>query len=324
MIPIVSVALVLQMHNLAGAPSSLVGRAESEVARMYDDAGVHVEWDRPEPAASRDAVRVILLPYENGDLRRAPDTVMGAAVRSPGGTRIAYVYYRRVLAEAERYSVSTPFVLAGAIAHEVGHLLMPGGGHSRDGIMRACWNRDDFVRADQSALRFSEGQIAVMRRTLGEASQPSVEDERRDRARGELDEHDRRQRSEGPVAPDRVLRNRDDDAGDGRREQDDDAGVEQYARAEAVAGRERGEDAQHHASAADRDARAKDGADGALEVHRPPRANIIAERTKSTIAIITFSHFADAAAPNLMPPHDPICTPRTAAAASAGCTWPRP
>src|SRR5262245_12813584 len=169
MMPIVSVALVLQLHNLAGAPPVTVTRAESEVARMYNDAGVHVEWagTGASRTAPDDVVRVILLPYESGELRRTPDTVMGAAVRAPGGTRIAYVFYRRVLAEAERYSVSTPYVLACAIAHELGHLLMPGGGHSRDGIMRACWNRDDFTRADQSALRFSEHQFAVMRETLG-------------------------------------------------------------------------------------------------------------------------------------------------------------
>jgi hypothetical protein len=169
MAPIISIALVMQLHNLAGAPPSMVTRAESEVTRMYDEAGVHVEWDRSDTphASSTDVVRVILLEYEGGELRRSPDTVMGAALRTPGGSRIAYVFYRRVRAEAERYSVSTPFVLACAIAHELGHLLMPGGGHSRDGIMRACWTRDDFNRADQSALRFSEHQIVLMRAGLG-------------------------------------------------------------------------------------------------------------------------------------------------------------
>ena len=168
MIPIVSIALVLHMHNLAGAPPAMVTRAESEVTRMYDEVGVHVEWDRPDAPhpPSTGAVRAILLEYESGELRRMPDTVMGAALRTPAGTRIAYVFYRRVQAEAERYSVSTPFVLACAIAHELGHLLMPGGGHSRDGIMRACWNRDDFTRADQSALRFSNEQVALMRARL--------------------------------------------------------------------------------------------------------------------------------------------------------------
>ena len=168
MAPIVSLALVMQLHNLAGAPPSMVTRAESEVTRMYDEVGMHVEWNQLDTphASSTDVVRVILLEYEGGDLRRLPDTVMGAALRTPGGSRIAYVFYRRVQAEAERYSVSTTFVLACAIAHELGHLLMPGGGHSRDGIMRACWNRDDFTRADQSALRFSNEQVALMRARL--------------------------------------------------------------------------------------------------------------------------------------------------------------
>src|SRR5262249_12048761 len=153
MSPIVSLALVLQLHNLAGAPPATVARAQSEVARMYNDVGVQVEWQHAQPIASNDVVRVILLEYETGGLRRTPDMVMGAAQRAPGGTRIAYVFYRRVESEAERHSVSTTFVLACAIAHELGHLLMPGDGHSRDGIMRACWTRDDFIRADQSALR---------------------------------------------------------------------------------------------------------------------------------------------------------------------------
>ncbi len=168
MAPIVSIALVLQMHNLAGAPPAMVARAESEVTRMYDEVGVRVDWDRPDPshATANDVVRVILLEFEGGELRRIPDTVMGAATRTPGGTRIAYVFYRRVRSEAERHSVSTPFVLACAIAHELGHLLMPGTGHSRDGIMRACWNRADFTRADQSSLRFSREQIALMRAQL--------------------------------------------------------------------------------------------------------------------------------------------------------------
>lgn len=168
MAPIVSIALVLQLHNLAGAPQSVVTRAETEVTRVYEDVGVRMEWNRPDESRPKgtDVVRVILVPFESGDLRRYTDTVMGAAIRAPGGTRIAYVYYRRVRTESERYGVSTPSVLACAIAHELGHLLMPGAGHSRDGIMRACWQRDDFNRADQSQLRFSFDEVAVMRAGL--------------------------------------------------------------------------------------------------------------------------------------------------------------
>jgi len=91
---------------------------------------------------------------------------MGAAVSTPGSTRLAYVYYRRVRAEAERHAASISQVLACAIAHEIGHLLMPEAGHSPAGLMRALATRrlrarqpgTDAVlggpdRADRGALR---------------------------------------------------------------------------------------------------------------------------------------------------------------------------
>ena len=162
MTPLLAAALVLQLHNLAGAPPATVAIAASELTRVYDGIGVHVDWDRTAPArvADREIVHVILLTDETGDLRHVADTVMGAAVRTPNGTRVAYVFYGHVQAEAERHGVSAALVLACAMAHELGHLLMPGAGHSADGLMRACWRGDDFHRANQGLLRFSERQIA--------------------------------------------------------------------------------------------------------------------------------------------------------------------
>mgnify|MGYP003693812985 CR=1 FL=1 len=52
---------------------------------------------------------------------------------------------------------SPAFVLACAIAHEIGHLLLPGRVAARPlgaGLMRPCWDRDDFRRADMGQLRF--------------------------------------------------------------------------------------------------------------------------------------------------------------------------
>jgi len=179
---ILAVALVLQLHNLAGAPPATIDAAASELTRVYDGLGVHVEWDRAGAAhvSDREVVRVVLLARETGDLRRLSDTVMGAAVRTINDTRIVYVFYQRVRVEAERFGVSTELVLACAIAHELGHLLMPGRGHSATGLMRACWGREDFQRADQGQLHFSRDQVALIRETV---LQPPVEHERGDRAR---------------------------------------------------------------------------------------------------------------------------------------------
>jgi len=57
-------------------------------------------------------------------------------------------------------------VLACAIAHELGHLLMPDNAHAASGLMRAGWRRDDFNRADQGQLRFLPGDVARIRAGL--------------------------------------------------------------------------------------------------------------------------------------------------------------
>jgi hypothetical protein len=156
--------VVLQLHNFAGAPPAIVDKAERELTRVYDDIGVHVEWDRTNRQAdARPAVRIILVAREAGDFRRTHHTVMGATVWADQGTPVVYVFYRRVAAEAERYAVSIALVLACALAHEVGHVLMPDAGHSQEGLMRACWNRDDFNSADRGQLRFIPSQVALMR-----------------------------------------------------------------------------------------------------------------------------------------------------------------
>jgi len=159
---ILAVALVLQLHNLAGTPASIVGSATSELTRLYADIGVQLEWRDTPAGSAADVIHVILLPDETGDLRHAADTVMGAAVTINDRTHVAYVFYRRVRAEADRYATSTIQALACAMAHEIGHLLMPRVRHSPDGLMRAKWYRDDFSRADQGQLRFSPEQVALI------------------------------------------------------------------------------------------------------------------------------------------------------------------
>jgi hypothetical protein len=171
MLHAIALAVVLQVANVAGAPASTLERAQAEVARVYRDIGVDLEWSGAEsPRADRSrAIRVVLVPYETGDLQQRADTVMGAAVRTTLGTGVAYVFYRRVESEAARYAVPVASVLACAIAHELGHLLLPEGvhgGHSPDGLMRACWNRGDFHRAEQGLLRFSSDQAVRIRTGL--------------------------------------------------------------------------------------------------------------------------------------------------------------
>jgi hypothetical protein len=168
MTQILAAALVLHLSNLSGAPPAIVHQAQEEVTRLYSDIGVALEWieSSDAPTDRRPVTRVVLLPYETGDLRRSEKQVMGAAMRTGGGNAIAYVFYQRVHAEAARYQVSMGLVLACAIAHELGHLLLPDAGHAPTGLMRACWDRNDFTRADQGQLRFMPDDVARIRAGL--------------------------------------------------------------------------------------------------------------------------------------------------------------
>jgi hypothetical protein len=177
-----AITVLLQMNNVARAPGGELERAQQEVIRLYHKIGVDVAWtapDAPRPTLPP-AIRVVLVPYEAGDMLRREKTVMGAAVLTELGTSVAYVFYHQVEAQARHYGVSLAMILASAIAHEVGHLLLPDGRHSPDGLMRACWTHDDFQRADQGQLLFSIEQAAQIRART--ALQPLVEDERRNGA----------------------------------------------------------------------------------------------------------------------------------------------
>ena len=207
MLHILAVAVAIQIHNLAGAPPPVVRDAAREVARVYAEIDVQVDWidaraDEHDPAA----VHVILIGDETGDLRRARHTVMGATVWTTAGTPVVYVFYRRVQAISAKYTSAVSLVLACTLAHELGHVLMPDQAHSSQGLMRATWSREELQRADQGQLHFMPDEAARIRgsvigrsperlalpqagaRTLG----PPVEQERRDGARHQLEKDDRR------------------------------------------------------------------------------------------------------------------------------------
>jgi hypothetical protein len=166
---ILTAALVLHLSNFSGAPALAVHRAQDEVTRVYSAIGVSLDWhDTRDSETDRQppAIRVILLPYETGGLRQSEKAVMGSAVHTPDGSAIAYVYYRRVQAEAARYDVPTELVLACAIAHELGHLLLPMRAHAPDGLMRACWSREEFHRAGHGELTFLPAEAERIRNGL--------------------------------------------------------------------------------------------------------------------------------------------------------------
>jgi hypothetical protein len=54
-------------------------------------------------------------------------------------------------------------LLGYAMAHEMGHLLMPYPSHAATGIMHTDWDGADFVQMSGGTLGFTSGQASAIR-----------------------------------------------------------------------------------------------------------------------------------------------------------------
>jgi hypothetical protein len=88
---------------------------------------------------------------------------------------MAYIFYDRVERVAQTHlnasrepgtdDMYAVIVLAHAMAHEMGHLLLPYG-HSSTGLMRADWNAKDLRLAEDGRLNFTSEQAELIRGQL--------------------------------------------------------------------------------------------------------------------------------------------------------------
>jgi hypothetical protein len=87
---------------------------------------------------------------------------------------LATVYCDRVAWRASRAKVDEHLLLSRVIAHELGHLLLGTTSHTRDGLMRADWTRDELMRVDPSAWSFSPGEVSAIRTRIDLIANPHL------------------------------------------------------------------------------------------------------------------------------------------------------
>jgi hypothetical protein len=127
--------------------------ARRTAASLFDSIGVRLRFttvrpERPDPG-------MITLHIRNQAPKNVALLTVGAANIDPGHAdafvfcdRIA-VFYRTI------HDKELGTLMGYAIAHELGHVLLAAPGHSPDGVMKACWTRNDIVPMLQHAIGFS-------------------------------------------------------------------------------------------------------------------------------------------------------------------------
>ena len=168
-----SLRIVLQVPDDDSIRPNIVTRAKAEMSRIYRDAGIDIVWTKEAPDPQ---VTLTILSRELTDQLTVVTTALGGAVgtREYRGRR-AYVFYNRVERVARTYlntsrrrgtnDTDNVIVLAHAMAHEIGHLLLPYG-HSATGLMRADWDAKDMRLAVHGRLNFTSEQAELIRTRL--------------------------------------------------------------------------------------------------------------------------------------------------------------
>jgi len=134
--------ILVRFQSSRALPGEVMIEAQDRVTRIFEEIGVSMTWvnDRHvAEAGSRAfviAVNALSGESERGFLANAglPARALGAAI--PNAAR-AYLFFGRIdeMATVSRQCRSVLF--GRVLAHEMGHLVLPGAGHSRTGIMQS-------------------------------------------------------------------------------------------------------------------------------------------------------------------------------------------
>ena len=132
--------IVLHVVNLAAISREVLNQVKEHVAMVDEDIGVRTVWVDSEQAVGKHVdgglhLTVMLLPRDNVKKISGQGISNDALGRAHPGIGRAYILCDRVrsMPGPKFFTIQ----LAAVIAHEVGHLVLPGKSHSRHGIMRA-------------------------------------------------------------------------------------------------------------------------------------------------------------------------------------------
>lgn len=169
------------IYNYAAVPSKVLALTETEASRIFKQAGIKIEWlDCPlaptdaarlptcqvPPGPTKLAVRILSQPMATS-VRQAGDSFGFAMIPEDGTFAIvANVFSYDAEQLANRRGMRHGIVLGHLAAHELGHLLLGAGSHSREGIMHVPWRFNELETIAQGRMLFRPQEAEQMRANI--------------------------------------------------------------------------------------------------------------------------------------------------------------
>ena len=191
--------ITVLLYNYAAISAETIANAKHEADLIYARMEVEIEWaDYPmfphEAAANRippaglDRLEIRLLPHSMSDRLKPGRDEVGRALIADEGVfgEVADIFTDRLMGMTSTWKWAAGPLLGGVMAHEIGHLLLGPGSHSKGGIMRTRWGEKDLDRALQRHMLFTSREAEQIRKQvlarmgsgLGPAANEALEPER--------------------------------------------------------------------------------------------------------------------------------------------------
>jgi hypothetical protein len=156
--------IAIRVDDPNGSVTASLPRAQAIATDIYRQAGVTLQWAVDESTSANRTLMVIMTTSAMAPAGITRDAT-GVAPTPGDGSRgtTAFVFSDRVAAFAKAYRLAESDVLASALAHEIGHLLLPPNAHAANGIMRASWRPAFFPPKAPGVPGFPPEQARLLR-----------------------------------------------------------------------------------------------------------------------------------------------------------------
>ncbi len=152
--------------------AGLLSKSENQAVRgtvsgMLVRVGVHITWLDGKPKTHGAAAAPVAISVR---FVRQPMGIQSSgalAYTSPfaEGVKTITVLYDRIRLVAGGPK-QEPRLIAHVLTHELGHVLQGTNRHSQTGVMKACWDGDDYRAMEKEPLEFTSTDVNLIREGL--------------------------------------------------------------------------------------------------------------------------------------------------------------
>ena len=144
------------LHSVVALTQQILAGAGLSVQVKLCRGSLAVSCDGQSGLSRNLEVRVVAGGSKTKDsVLRSP---LGQSMADHQGGTYASIFMERIQDAAAEANVPWDTVLAYAVAHEVGHLLLGADAHTPRGLMKGNWDRKDYEAMNQRQFHFIEGQ----------------------------------------------------------------------------------------------------------------------------------------------------------------------